>query len=223
MVEADFSLKEQYAYYGLREVPGYSELVRNFGKNLTKIEPPSDREAKYYALGPYRAYILEAQRKYHDIETSKFAYNQSESKAPEQATFHTLPSVAGYDPNWTQQAHQNDAAEANILATEALYQETLAQEAEAHSMRRQSLFSLGYANSMDPRIMMHSEDLQEAEVPHVMPAPRSPMLQMAYPARTVQWVAPGQQQPPEFPTFDELNGTNRSFRPGRLRRVLSDD
>ena len=98
-IEANSSLKEQFAHYGLRATPLYSDMVKSFDKPKTTIRVPKDRAAKYYALGPYRAYLIDAQRKFHNFEAQKLDYKESLNELPESATFGTLPSVGAYDPN----------------------------------------------------------------------------------------------------------------------------
>ena len=167
---ADLSYKDTYGYYGLRPEPSFDQLVKTFKKKPTVIPVPKDRYYKYYALGPYRSYILDAAKKYHDFESSKLAYRSSDAQAPEHAAFHTQPSVGGYDPAWLAQHDYSDQVDAYEVALDAANQEYLQQRHETARIRREQLSAIG-PNITDPTVMMHSYDLQEAEVPHAMPAP----------------------------------------------------
>ena len=201
---ADLSYKDTYGYYNLRAEPTFDQLVKTFKKKPTKIPVPKDRQWKWYATGPYRAYILDAAKRYHDFEASKLAYRSSDTEAPEHAAFHTQTSVGGYDPTWEAHHDYSDTVDAYEMALDAANEDYRQQQYETARIRREQLSSIG-PNITDPTIMMHSDDLQEAQVPHTMPAPRAPRSQAGWSTSHQQYIASGVPQAPEFPTFEELN------------------
>ena len=58
------SYGSQFGYYGLRENPTLEQVIGSVRKPL-RIPLP-DRRAKWYALSPYRALILDAEREAND-------------------------------------------------------------------------------------------------------------------------------------------------------------
>lgn len=216
---APLSYTSHFGYYGLRENPSFEQVVGTIRKPL-RIPLP-DRSAKWYALSPYRALILDAAQKYNDYEHSKLDYHSSGAHAPEQAAFQR-PSAAGEDPAWQEHDRQNEAREeqdAYDLAFEAMNNE---HRAQAREIRKQQLSSYG-PNRMHPTIEAHHPDLEQARIPHAMPAPRAPMVQHPWPAPVRQMAAAGQPQAPEFPTFEHLNmGQPGHLRPANLNLRLSE-
>jgi hypothetical protein len=58
---------------------------------------------------------------------------------------------------------------------------------------------------MNPVVTAHHAGLEEAGVPHYMPAPRFQPPPRAHSTETRQMLAEGQPQPPEFETFESPN------------------
>jgi hypothetical protein len=57
---APLSYKNQLGYYGLRINPTFDQVLKTV-RNPLRIPLP-DRRAKWYALSPYRAFILDAEQ-----------------------------------------------------------------------------------------------------------------------------------------------------------------
>ena len=66
MTTAPLSFTDQTGYYGLRVSPSFDKILGTV-RNPLRIPLP-DRSAKWYALSPYRALILDAAQKYNDYE-----------------------------------------------------------------------------------------------------------------------------------------------------------
>ena len=201
MKTAPLSYTSQFGYYGLRVNPSFDKVLGTIRKPL-RIPLP-DRSAKYYALSPYRALILDAAQKYNDYEAARLDYHNSGAHAPENAA-HLRPSDAGNDPGFAEVDRQNQAAEeqdAYELAFEAMNNE---HRQQAEATRRQQLSTYG-PNRMHPTIEAHHADLEQAHIPHAMPAPRQRMQPYPWPAQPRQMAAAGQPQAPEFRTFENLN------------------
>ena len=62
---AQLSFTDIKAYYNLRVQPTYEEMLRSVKKEIRIPQP--DRSAKFYALGPYRAFFYWSKPK--DSET----------------------------------------------------------------------------------------------------------------------------------------------------------
>jgi hypothetical protein len=202
---ADLSYKDTYGYYGLRAEPTFDQLVKTFKKKPTKIPVPKDREWKYWALGPYRSYILDAGQRYSALEMSKIADQSTDKqKVTEQAAFHTQPSLGGSHPAWEAYHDYSDTVDAYEVALDAANEDYKQQQLETERIRREQLSSIG-PNITDSTIMMHSDDLQEAQVPHVVPAPRASRSETGWSTGHQQYIAAGIPQAPEFPSFEELN------------------
>ena len=88
------SYGSQFGYYGLRLNPTLEQVIGSIRKPL-RIPLP-DRRAKWYALSPYRALILDAEREANDYETTAMGYRKSGAQLPEVAAA-IRPSDAGED------------------------------------------------------------------------------------------------------------------------------
>jgi len=201
---ANLSYKDTYGYYGLRAEPSFDELVQTFKKKRTVIPVPKDRQYKWYALGPYRSYILDASKRYSDLEQLKQKYRSSDAEAPEDAAFHTQESLGGNDPAFQAQEDHSDRADAYEMSLDAANQEYQQQRLETARIRREQLSTAG-GNIFDPTIMAHSDDLRDAEVPHAMPSPRPMMSPRGWPTEHQQFAAAGIPAGPTFPTYEALN------------------
>ena len=91
------SYPSTFGYYGLRVNPTLEQVVGSVRKPL-RIPLP-DRQAKYYALGPYRALILDASQKFNDSEQASVDYRNGGHHLPEAAA-RVHPSAAGMDPSF---------------------------------------------------------------------------------------------------------------------------
>ena len=133
---APLSYTSQFGYYGLRVNPSFDKVLGTVRKPL-RIPLP-DRSAKWYALSPYRALILDAAQKYNDWEAAKIDYRNSDNHAPEAAA-HLRPSEAGNDPVFEEVGRQTDAADeqdAYELAFDAMNNE---HRQQAEATRREQL------------------------------------------------------------------------------------
>ena len=217
---APLSYTSQFGYYGLRENPSFDKMAGTICKPL-RIPLP-DRSAKWYALSPYSALILDAAQAYNDWEAAKIDDRTSGDHAPEMAA-HLRLSEAGNDPMFHEIARQNEAADeqdAYELAFQAMNAE---HRAQAAAIRRQQLSTYG-PNMIHPTVEAHHEDLVQARIPHAMPARRQPMAPYPWPAAPRQLIAAGQPQAREFRTFENLNmGQPSRVRPARLHLDLTED
>ena len=209
---ATLSYHDKFAWYGLRETPTYDQMLSSVRKPL-HIPIPS-REAKWIATGIYRSFLLDAQKKYHDYEHKNLEYDGSGSHLPSSAARGSQPSTAGDDPAWQEPARVTQAMaeeDAHNIADQAMDQE---RRGQTQTMRQQQLSSYG-PRMVHPTIEAHHRNLEQANVPHPMPAPRPPMTRMSWPFPADQFSAAGHPQAPEFPTFEQLNlGQARRFRQG---------
>ena len=96
---ADLSWKDTYGYYGLRVDPTFDDLVKTYNVKPQKIRVPKNREAKWYALGPYRAYLLELSKKYNDYEHLKLKIRQAGSTTSPGNMMFTDASGMSLDPS----------------------------------------------------------------------------------------------------------------------------
>jgi hypothetical protein len=216
-MEAPLSYTSQYGYYGLRVNPTFDQAVGTIRKPF-RIPLP-DRMAKWYALSPYRALILDAEAKYQDYEAASIAYKQSGAHLPEAAA-RVRPSDAAYDDTFDEldrqgeaQAHQHAYETAFELMNEEHRRETA-------DLRSQQLGAIYGADTMNPVIAANHDDLEEAGVSHFMPAARLPPVNRGYSHPPQQFAAAGRPQFPELPAFQTLNmGQPATLRQGNLSRA----
>ena len=213
---APLSFQSQYGYYNLRVTPSFEQVVGTVRKPLRV--PLPDRSAKWYALGPYRALILDAEQKYHDYEHAAIDYRQSGAELPEAAA-RVRPSDAGHDQTFDRYDREHEARQAQDaykMAYDLNHQEIRHQTA---ATRREQLSSTYGANHMHPTVEASHDELAEAGAPHYMPAPRPPPPFRSWPTPPEQFVSSGQPQAPEFPTFESLNtGQHQNLRVATLSR-----
>ena len=210
---APLSYTSQTGYYGLRVNPTFDEVL-NTVKNPLRIPVPS-RAAKWYALSPYRALILNAEARYNDYEHAKLDYRSSGAQLPESAA-NVRESDAGYDPSFDElDRHHHDQQSQH--AYEAAYDAMRAQDMQHTAEARTTHLGRAYgSNRMHPVVEAAHEELTEAGVPHAMPGPRIAPEYRPYRAPLPQMQAKGQPQAPEFPTFEHLNmGQPLRFTRGR--------
>jgi len=135
---ATLSYADKFAWYGLRENPTYDQLLQTVRKPV-RIPIPS-REAKWYALSPYRAFLLDAQKKYNDYDSRNIEYDASGNHVPRNAA-HSQESEAGNDPAWQEHDRVNqalDREEAANIASQAMDED---RRRMANMMRQKQLSS----------------------------------------------------------------------------------
>ena len=214
---APLSYQSQTGYYGLRVNPTFEQVI---GTVRTPLRIPlPERRAKWYALSPYRALILDAERKYQDYEHAVHDYRRSEAELPEAAA-RVKSSDAGDDGAWDrihQHGDRMDEHEAYETAFNLMKEE---HQKETQESRREQLRMSHGPNRMHPVVEASHEELREAGVPHYMPAPRTVPPQRAWRAPPAVEVAYGQPQAPEFPDFRVLNmGDPSRVTPGELTQA----
>ena len=199
---APLSYKSQYGYYGLRVNPTYEQVVGTVRKPL-RIPVP-DRSAKWYALGPYRSLILDANEQAAGYDRRAIEYDLNAGKLPQYAA-KVHPSQAGSDPTFDHidQHHENMQQQQAYEVAHAAQEEGHRQETAA--VRDQQLRAIHHPNNMNPTIEANHDELEEAGMPHDMPAPGLPPLRRGWPAPHEQMVSAGQPQAKEFTPFEVLN------------------
>jgi hypothetical protein len=196
------SYGSQFGYYGLRLNPTLEQVIGSVRKPL-RIPLP-DRRAKWYALSPYRALILDAEREANDYETAALDYRNSGAHLPEAAAA-VRPSDAGEDHSF-HRIDENHRAFDLQNAYETAYQ-TMDQERKHRTKqrRREVLQAQHGPNRMHPVTEAHHQSLRESGVPHHMPGIRFQPQPGKYHAPPQLYVAAGQPQYEEFPSFEMLN------------------
>ena len=199
---APLSFGSQYGYYGLRVNPSFEQAVGTVRKPL-RIPLPQ-RAAKWYALSPYRALILDAEQKFNDYQHASIDYRQSGAELPEAAA-QVRPSGAGDDPVWERLHHHGermDEQNAYETAFDLMNQE---HQRQTETTRHEQLRLTYGSQHMHPVVQASHGELEEAGVPHHMPAPREPPPMRGWHTPHQQFAAAGQPQAPEFPSFEVLN------------------
>jgi len=209
------SYKSQTGYYNLRVNPTLEQVVGTVRKPLGIPFP--DRAAKWYALGPYRALLLDQQELAAGYDRRSIEYQLSQSKLPEYAAHGQRPSEAGNAPIWDRYDHEHEARQHREAYDHAADMEQADREQQAAHMRRQMLYHGYGVNRMNPMVEAHHDELDEAGVRHNMPAPRMVVPRQGMPAPPREFVAFGQPQAREFPDFGVLNmGAPASVRAATL-------
>ena len=90
--------QDKFGYFGLRVDPSYEQMLRTVNKQI-RIPVP-DRRAKWYALSPYRAFLLEAAKRYNDSQRADLAYDDTGAHLPAAAARAQHGSMAGTDDTW---------------------------------------------------------------------------------------------------------------------------
>ena len=211
---APLSYTSQTGYYGLRVNPTFDQVLGTI-RNPLRIPIPN-RSAKWYALSPYRALILDAEAKYNDYEHARLDYRTSGSELPEAAA-RTRESDAGHDPAFDgldRQHQEREARHAYETAFDVMNAEHRQHTAEARTTHLGQSYGV---NRMHPVVEAAHEELTEAGVPQAMAGRRIAPEHRSYRAPPPQMGSKGQPQAPEFPTFENLNmGQPRNVTQGRL-------
>ena len=201
---APLSYKSQLGYYGLRVNPTFDEALKTVRNDL-RIPIP-ERRAKWYALGPYRAFILDAEQKYNEYEHAAIDYRNSGAELPEAAARVRPADGAAQDPAFDQIHHQNDAMrlqDAYEMAHQLQHQEKQQETAATRTEQLKAIYSQHH--HMNPMVDAAHEELEEAGVSHHMAAVGIPPVRKPYIVPNKQMMSVGQPQAPEFPTFELLN------------------
>ena len=107
---AELSFTDTKGYYGLTVGPTYEQMLRSLQKKIRIPQP--DRSAKWYALGPYRAFLLEQSKRYNDAQRRDLEYDESGAKLPPDADRGQQGSMAGTDDVWNRQEQFNSNLDA---------------------------------------------------------------------------------------------------------------
>ena len=210
---AQLSFQDTKGYYGLVVQPSYDQMLKSLKKE-TRIPQP-DRSAKWYATGIYRAFLLEQAKRFNDAQRKDLEYDETNAQLPAAAERGAKNSMAGTDDVWNRQEQFNanlDAESARHVAENALNAE---KRQQANEMRRQQLSAYG-PSSGHWTVDAHDEDLEYRGIPHAAPMPKMAMPPGKWRAHPNEYIATGQPQAPEFPTFEQLNGTqDASYKLGR--------
>jgi hypothetical protein len=199
---AQLSYQDQKGYYGLMVEPSYDQMLRSL-KNKVRIPQP-DRSAKWYALGPYRAFLLEQAKRFNDNQRKDLEYDDSGAQLPAAAERGAQESMAGTDDVWNRQEQFNsnlDAEEARRVAEAALDSE---RRSQANQMRRTQLSAYG-PSSGHWTVDAHHQDLGYRGIPHPAPMPKMAMPAGRWQASPNEYISDGQPQAAEFPTYEQLN------------------
>jgi len=213
VAEAELSFTDQKGYYGLTVMPSYDAMLRSLKKPIRIPQP--DRSAKYYALGPYRAFLLQQAQRFNDFEREALEYDATGAELPRAAALGHQGSAAGNDDYFNRSDHFNanlNAEEARRLAEGAMAAE---RKRQANQVRRMQLSSYG-PSSGHWVVDAHDRDLEHRGVPHAKKLPPMAMPAGQWQAPPTEYIATGVPQAPEFPTFEQLNGMHEaSYKLGR--------
>ena len=149
------SFTDTKGYYGLRVEPTYEQMLRRLRKEVSLPQP--DRNAKWYATGIYRAFLLEQAKRYNDAQRKDLEYDATGAHLP--AAADRGQEMVGTDDTWNRQEQFNsnlDAEEARRIAEDALASK---QRAQANQMRRQQLSPYG-PSSGHWTVEAHHNDLE---------------------------------------------------------------
>jgi hypothetical protein len=89
------------------------------------------------------------------------------------------------------------------------------QKAQANEMRRQQLSAYG-PSAGHWTVEAHDQDLTDRSIPHPAPMPKLTMPAGRWQSPVTEYIADGQPQATEFPTFEQLNmGYDKRYKLGR--------
>jgi hypothetical protein len=190
-------------YYGLLEQPTLEEAI-GYVRTPLRIPLP-DRSAKWYALSPYWAFILDSTPAANDREAAAIAYRNSGAHLPEAAAA-VGPSDAGDDETFDRiERHHTAMTELSAFqAAMDMRQQEL--QLVTQATRKQQLDVYGPVVLVDPTVEAAHDELDQIGVAHHMPSVRSVPAQKGWPTPHEQFAAAGQPQPPQFPSYEALNG-----------------
>jgi hypothetical protein len=210
---AQLSYQDQKGYYGLLVEPSYDQMLRSLKKEVRIPQP--DRSAKWYATGIYRAFLLEQAKRYNDAQRKDLEYDATGAHLPRAAENGQQESMAGTDDTWDRQEQFNsnlNAEEARRVADDAVNAE---RRQQANQMRRQQLSAYG-PSAGHWTVDAHDQDLEYRGIPHAAPMPKMTMPAGRWQAHPNEYIAAGQPQATEFPSFEQLNmGQDARYKLGR--------
>jgi hypothetical protein len=210
---AELSYHDKKGYYGLRVNPSYEEMLHSLKKKVWIPQP--DRSAKWYATGPYRAFLLDQAKRFNDAQRKDLEYNDTGAHLPAAAENGHQESQAGNDDVWLgqEQFNQNlNAEEARRIAEQAMAAE---RKMKASQLRRLQL-SAYEPTSGHWTVDAHHEDLEYRGIPHAAPMPKMAMTVGQWQTQPHEFISAGQLQAPEFPTYEQLNlGYQKRYKLGR--------
>ena len=124
--------------------------------------------------------------------------------------------MQGTDDVWNRQEQFNsnlNTEEARRIAEDAMASE---QKAQANRLRRQQLSAKYMPNSGHWTVEAHHRDLEDRSIPHSAPMPKLAAPAGRWQAPPNEYIATGQPQATEFPTFEQLNmGYDKKYKLGR--------
>jgi len=210
MATSTLSYKDTYGW-GLRVQPSFDQLLQSTKKPLRIPKP--DRNAKWFALSNYRAFMLDAARKAHDYEHLQLDYDQSGAQLPRNVAMQH-PAPEGDDPAWDRMRQAAQDAEEHDDYERAFDFMDSQRMQEAARLRAEQLAAVHAPYLGHWYIGENHEDLEEAGVEHDNPLPRPQLTTTALPGPVVIPNGAGQMgllRP--FPSFEQLNlGQPRNFR-----------
>ena len=210
---AQLSYQDHKGYYGLLVQPSYDQMLQSLKKEVRIPQP--DRSAKWYATGIYRSFLLDQAKRFNDAQRKDLEYDETGAQLPASVERAAKNSMAGTDDVWNRQEQFNtnlDAEEARRIADDALSAE---QRQQANQMRRQQLSAYG-PTAGHWTVDAHDKDLEYRGIPHEAPAPKMTMTAGQWRAHPNEYIAAGQPQSTEFPTFEQLNmGYDARYKLGR--------
>ena len=214
---APLSYANHFGYYGLRVNPTFDQALKTVRKPL-RIPIP-DRRAKWYALSPYRALILDAEQRANDIEGAMLDYRNSGAELPEHAA-RVRGSAGGHDDAWMHIDEDNNRLHEQHQHEEAARFLRSEHQRETEAARTEALGNLHGAWRSHPVIEAADEELAEAGVTH-QHVGEEPMVIRAqvnhYSAPPAPMAAAGQPQAPEFTSFEVLSmGQPTDLRAARM-------
>ena len=197
------SYASKTGYYGMR-VQETLEQVLHGDEGKPMQLPKPKRSATTEAASITRAHLLDASKKFTNLERALLNYRDSGGTLPETAAGDG-PSASGQDETFARIERHHEAMQEQSAFEEAKKSMSRQNEQQTKEARAGYLRAAYGANRMDPMIEAHADQLDEAGVGHYLPELKSEPVRSAWKAPPQQWTAAGYVQAPEFPTFEALN------------------
>ena len=86
--------------------PTFEEMLGSLKKKVRIPQP--DRSAKWYALGPFRAFLLDQAKRFNDAEMEDLEYDASGAQLPKAAAKGAGPTPSAKDPSWARHKEYNN-------------------------------------------------------------------------------------------------------------------
>ena len=146
---------------------------------------------------------MDTNRATNEYTAALLAYERTGGNLPVMAAT-VRPSDSGKDEAWAcyqKHAKAVQAQNAYEMAKDILYEKNQkeTQQTRAHQLRVYGPVM------MDPVVSASHDELEQAGVPHSMPMEQFVPPKRGWPTPPLQDVTAGQPQPPQFPTYEELN------------------